>query len=925
MAGIFKSLDQSDIRITPFRTYKLWADHLNYCDYTYQLDSNSLSIPRQISTLTSNPRYIYTVDLTNYDIAKLDTNDKYAVLDTLSFAGSLSIVRTALDINHEYLICFSASPTTYVVDQDLNVVDSANVNYATTILDASADVANNDLYYCGVGGVGRYDLIAGVLSAEADLSAPPFTENYTHINMEGTDVCTSGVAIHSGSSGTHFVDLPYLGNDQILPNNSPCKRLVYGESSYYYALFESGELYRYDPVSGGLVLVMTNIADILEDKNTFAATTTVVDSTRQLHVIGNEGQVYPDFHTTVAGGAAYAEPIDTRRWISLGRTLQASINKNTTGRIGIVGQDTGSLIDTVFYTVDPYSGEISDPKHFGAINGMSVEGENLTTFIGVDPVVGKVVDLDCEYTPVYSTYKADYDPISNHARANPLEVLFDQGNRHYEYTEPLTSNGKYQRVVHRSLDNLFYSKFYTNTRATFGTGNINTQYRFLEDQAQVISLPQSKFGESLLPESIKIDVAYYDSQGTQNLTLVDDVYGNLNISGAYYSCYGNLISGSVDAVPVGAWPFDELYRYYQKGLVNVTSSFNRGTWNMQAAYSNVEFVKLTGSLAPAAEPKDLLGIVPKFVSARSSSLIISPSEVSDYNYTYNFENGSFAITMMVYPQGDSSYASGSIILTKEGPAEDLRTDENGNPYTIPANRRSPYRLSFTQDRRIKFERDTNSEIAAVSSSILGLNQLYHVAAIKSGSMLELWVDGTMVASGSDVSNPPFCSNKANIHIGNSWNKIRPFDGVIDNIKVYNSTLAPSEINLLKETLNVGNGFVGNVFHNHGMMTLTSIPARYMDVINVEARGTHTIWETEISCTIGPGEFTRSNNPTLQEYSPEYNQFVFRSFVTGSSFKPFVTTVGLYDDRHRMVAVAKLNTPIQLPDNTDTTIIIRFDR
>jgi hypothetical protein len=67
------------------------------------------------------------------------------------------------------------------------------------------------------------------------------------------------------------------------------------------------------------------------------------------------------------------------------------------------------------------------------------------------------------------------------------------------------------------------------------------------------------------------------------------------------------------------------------------------------------------------------------------------------------------------------------------------------------------------------------------------------------------------------------------------------------------------------------------------------------------------------------------NPTLQVYDPTYNQFVFTPFATGSEFAPFVTTVGLYDDKHRLVAVAKLNTPIQLPNNTDTTIIVRFDR
>lgn len=34
MAGVFKSLDQSDVRITPFRTYKLWDQSVGYTTYT---------------------------------------------------------------------------------------------------------------------------------------------------------------------------------------------------------------------------------------------------------------------------------------------------------------------------------------------------------------------------------------------------------------------------------------------------------------------------------------------------------------------------------------------------------------------------------------------------------------------------------------------------------------------------------------------------------------------------------------------------------------------------------------------------------------------------------------------------------------------------------------------------------------------------
>ena len=109
-----------------------------------------------------------------------------------------------------------------------------------------------------------------------------------------------------------------------------------------------------------------------------------------------------------------------------------------------------------------------------------------------------------------------------------------------------------------------------------------------------------------------------------------------------------------------------------------------------------------------------------------------------------------------------------------------------------------------------------------------------------------------------------------------------------------------------------------------MMVLSGVPARFMDITDVYVRGTQTIWEKELTCTVSPGEFNRSNNPTLQIYNAGTNQYEFKPFTTGSEFKPYVTSVGLYDDLGRMVAIAKIASPLQLPSNTDTTIIVRFD-
>ena len=138
-------------------------------------------------------------------------------------------------------------------------------------------------------------------------------------------------------------------------------------------------------------------------------------------------------------------------------------------------------------------------------------------------------------------------------------------------------------------------------------------------------------------------------------------------------------------------------------------------------------------------------------------------------------------------------------------------------------------------------------------------------------------------------------------------------------------LSTNDLKILHHTLGVGNTQIGNAYYSHGMMVLSSIPARYSTIKTVSTRGTHTIWENEISCTIAPGDFGMSLNPTLQEYDSLRNEFVFIPLVTGSYFKPYITTIGLYNDRGDLVVIGKLSTPIQTPNNTDTTLIVRFDR
>lgn len=58
-------------------------------------------------------------------------------------------------------------------------------------------------------------------------------------------------------------------------------------------------------------------------------------------------------------------------------------------------------------------------------------------------------------------------------------------------------------------------------------------------------------------------------------------------------------------------------------------------------------------------------------------------------------------------------------------------------------------------------------------------------------------------------------------------------------------------------------------------------------------------------------------------SPDYSG-ILQDNVTGSDFRPYVTTIGLYNETNDLLVVGKLATPYPIPSNTDITFIMRWD-
>jgi hypothetical protein len=144
--------------------------------------------------------------------------------------------------------------------------------------------------------------------------------------------------------------------------------------------------------------------------------------------------------------------------------------------------------------------------------------------------------------------------------------------------------------------------------------------------------------------------------------------------------------------------------------------------------------------------------------------------------------------------------------------------------------------------------------------------------------------------------------------------------------IWNQALSTSEIANVSESI-TGTYKVGNIFYDNGFTVITH--PTYMDVFDggelntLKYKNTHLITENEYQCTMTEDEFEFTTNPTARKI-PFRDSEDIANFTTGSNFKPYITSVGLYDDTGNLLVVGKLAQPIKASSETDTTFVIRYD-
>ena len=151
MAGVFKSLDKSDVRITPFRAHKQWTEATTY---TYN------AIPSEITSSIATTAY----DLKTSYGAQISGSNYYYCIATANKTGSIFL----MDGNDDYTVQRQLSSGSYISSNLLTGLGytqkevahiGTELNGDKRIVRSEYDFANTTVDNSGIGIVNRIDYI----------------------------------------------------------------------------------------------------------------------------------------------------------------------------------------------------------------------------------------------------------------------------------------------------------------------------------------------------------------------------------------------------------------------------------------------------------------------------------------------------------------------------------------------------------------------------------------------------------------------------------------------------------------------------------------------------------------------------------------------------------------------------------------------
>ena len=531
-------------------------------------------------------------------------------------------------------------------------------------------------------------------------------------------------------------------------------------------------------------------------------------------------------------------------------------------------------------------------------------------------------------------------------------------------------------IKYQQLDHLFYRDFRRNILKRLGNVDYLNQPRVLYQRANILSIPSGLVGSQIKPGSFYLSSSRYE--------VVDDSKGNLYISGSNLNNWETDVRSNIfklgpvkgfkkydlntisEEPQAGVWwrrgrKKVNLYDYYS--TPEIGDQCDDSYYNNLIKYTEVQFKpqKVLDGNMNAGFPiyAANASIEPYHLSARVHTAVwFTGSKNSfikaDNNKNFHFNKGDdFTInffprflnsnngTVLNTPQYYFSKSTTETIIPSpsSGQAGVYKTSTTGALQTIEANSapQFPFEIYLKNDLFNKpcfyFDRFDGTILSSVSAS-------FHTSSVSpdphytfrcSASKMEIFKNGIQTGTTTTDTSIRETQNNANVYIGCKGGKSNYINrGSISELNVYNKALTNIQIENHYSSSD-GSPYIGNIFYQTGITSITK--PYYLGILSgsslegaintLQFQGTHLIYENEYQCTAEEHEFNDTLNISARKLRNTECPDV-ANFTTSSLFKPYVSTIGLYDENHELLVVGKLGQPTKMSDETDTTFVLRWD-
>jgi len=510
---------------------------------------------------------------------------------------------------------------------------------------------------------------------------------------------------------------------------------------------------------------------------------------------------------------------------------------------------------------------------------------------------------DITVTPFKAYRTWTFTSASDSSYVTPLRAIHVNGlpaiGSNVVFNNATNPNGSYQFIIYNSLNHLFYRRA-GEPYNTFGQNNVSKTTKLLFQSASVFSIPQLRVGEGIKPASFNLQGNFVSAASYGSAIYGSAVYGFIGASqfNIQSDRYGNLYDIAYDTASIVAG-----VTYYE--------GFNEYFDTDRIKY-NISNVTFAPGVPTSNGLQESVGLSAYF----DGSSYIRKTVAGLYNRDNNY-----AVSLFV---SASNVGSDNQLIIGKTSADSVS--------------QYPFKLELSSSNQIVASAAGASNFVAQITSSTSITDWTHVVINKSGSSLQLYLDGALESSITStllapVSNPLSASaridNNDDVYIGGYNSNSFNLTGYLDEIRIFNQSLTTSNISALNDRNEATMGFiqtnhVGNVFEKQGLAVLSSIDYRYRYVLDSEYtasyKSTMTIYELGVIVRTPRGTMNVSTNPTTLLD----DDFTIASFATGSDFQPYITTIGLYNNRNEMVAVAKLAQPIKKREDVDINFLVRVD-